>query len=83
MRFLLLLAILTISSCKNYKPPKVELCGVTQDGDLACNDPRLDNSDYFRIPEVGDLCTNANDYEKMRSYCINLRTKLIKCERGR
>ena len=88
MRYLKLLNVLIvlilISSCNQYKPPQVELCGVTGDGDAACNDQRLpDNQqNYFRPLNTGDLCTNPNDYEKMRTYCIDLRERLINCERG-
>lgn len=74
--------ILTLCSCETYVPPKTELCGITKHNDMACNDKRLETEDYTRYPKVGDLCTNSADFKAMRFYCIDLREKLIKCERA-
>ena len=83
-RLVILLGILIVSSCRGHYPaPKVELCGYANTGELACNNPNLDEPDYFRFPTVGDICSNANDYARTRKYCLDLREKLIKCERNR
>jgi hypothetical protein len=72
---------LTLSSCKVHVPPERELCGVNNEGSLSCNDPRLKIPDYFRGVQVGDLCTNARDYNAVFKYVSDMRMKLIKCER--
>lgn len=77
---------MVVSSCQTpYSPPKSEACTATQQGDLACFDPRLpeDRQKYFRELEATDQCTNIKDYDALYNYTIELRKKLIKCERSK
>ena len=79
----LLTSLILGTSCKRYNPPEVELCAYAPDATLVCNDPRLEPEDYERLPMVGDLVTNPRDYGALREYAIDLREKLIRCERQR
>ena len=81
MRYLILFVTLIVSSCETYAPPKSELCGVTKYKDFQCNDSRVEPQDYDRVIRIGDVCTNPGDFKAMRFYCIDLRERLIKCER--
>lgn len=80
----LFVSLLILISCKKYKPPEVEVCASAQTNSdiLICSDPRLpDNQrDYDRNISLGDICTNGADYDKLKSYCGDLRVKLIECE---
>lgn len=75
---------LIITSCKKYKPPETEVCisKETNSDILICDDKRLpDNQRQYERPiELGDICTNGNDYARLRDYCGGLREKLIACE---
>lgn len=77
--------LLSASKCTPYKPPKGELCAATgfQCGELQCNNPnrRDDEEDYQRQLDKGDICVNAGRFNQMQAYCLDLREKLIKCER--
>lgn len=79
----LFLVLILSNSCKRYEPPETELCAYAPDASLVCNAPYADPEDYERLPEVGDLCTNPRDYQRIREYAIDLREKLIRCERQR
>lgn len=79
---ILLLALTLLSSCKRYSPPETELCAAyPAENILVCNAPYSDPQDYEREIELGDLCTNPRDYQRIREYAIDLREKLIRCER--
>ena len=80
---LILLSVLTTQGCKEFPPPKTELCIGTSEGDLACNDPRIDDESYFRPLNRGDFCTNVDDFKSIESYCIDLRKELIKCRQSK
>lgn len=82
----LLLPLILAAKCTDlpYPPPPVELCGISVSlNDLICNDPRLpvESQNYKRAPKVGDLCTNADDFELIKKDNIELRTKLYKLEK--
>ena len=80
---LLLILIVFSFSCKRHKPPKVALCGwAEKDKVLSCNDQRLPKGQntIYRPMKNGDLCTNPQDFKTFRSYVVDLRSKLIKCE---
>ncbi len=83
-RLLLLFVTSTLLSCKEYKAPKVELCGVNPEGDASCNDQRRveGSQDYTRSLGPGDLCTNASDFALARGWCAERVTDLIKCEKN-
>lgn len=85
-KLLLLLPLLIAAKCSDlpYPPPMSELCGSSIDGSfLLCNDPRLskESQNYSRLLKQGDLCTNADDFEKLKEDNINLRFKLYKLEK--
>lgn len=77
--------LLSLTSCKvPYAPPKSELCITSYIGNeptFACNDARRDEPDYDLPYTENYICTNADDYEKIKLYCLDLRERLIKCER--
>ena len=79
----LLLCLIT-TSCKKYTPPEVETCisRETNSDILICDDPRLPDNQrqYDRPIDLGDICTNGNDYSKLKDYCADMRVKLIECE---
>jgi hypothetical protein len=84
----ILFVVLTLLGCKGkYLPPKTELCAIGDGYFLQCNDPRLleDRQDYDKpySESINYLCTNPRDYQAMRNYCGDIRTKLLKCERKR
>lgn len=79
---MILLSVLTITGCEDYKPPKTELCVGTNEGDLACNDNRRDDDSYFRPLNKGDFCTNREDFVALENYCTDLRKELIKCKKS-
>lgn len=78
---LVLLIIFFLQSCKQYPPPKSELCAQHSGGTLVCNDPRRVPQNYERFPQNGDLVTSPESFERVKAYCAELRTNLIKCER--
>jgi hypothetical protein len=76
------LLILLLASCKNFPPPRIEMC-ISGDGHkFICNDKRNDGDgeNYEREYPLNYICTNANDYQKLYSYCADLRKQLIKCD---
>ena len=81
----MILTLLFLSSCKDYPAPKGELCVSTghQASELACSNTALpeDKQKYFRHLEKADFCTEPDQYERVRSYCADLRAELIKCKR--
>ncbi len=76
--------MLFLGSCKDYEPPKGELCKATgfQASELACDNSALpdDKRTYFRHLRPGDVCTETAQFERVQAYCIDLRKDLIKCE---
>ena len=78
--------LLSAASCERHVPPKAELC-ISGDQDLfLCNDPRRNEGerDYdLTYPEdtLNYICTNPADYNSLKGYCTDLRTKLINCEK--
>lgn len=67
-------------------PPKTELCGISTNlDDLICNDTRLPlgAQDYRRSMKVGDLCTNADDFEALKKNNIAIRQKLYECMKSK
>lgn len=85
-RLLILSAtLISCASCNEklgHNPPKAELCGASlTPGLLMCNDPRINMPDYSRELELGDICTNADDYKATEKYVNDLRLKLYKYER--
>lgn len=72
-----------ITSCKRFPPPKAELCAYHTSGVLVCNDSRREPKDYERKPMNGDLVTTPESFERVKAYCAEMRSKLIKCERRR
>ena len=82
---LALLILSCLSSCKDFPPPKGELCVATgfQSSELACDNSALaeDKRKYFRHLEKSDIVTNPDQFERVQAYCIDLRQELIKCNR--
>lgn len=76
-----MLSVLISSGCR--KETQVELCTVTAQKDLACNDQRLKKKDqkYFRETKKGDMVTNPEDYAKARKWCLDTYQKLMACKR--
>lgn len=76
--------LLILISCKApYAPPKSEMCITSYIGSeptMACNDQRTDPPDYDLPYQENYICTNPQDYANIKSYCIDLRERLIKCE---
>ena len=88
MKFWNVLALLILScltSCKDFPPPKGELCVSTgfQASELACDNSALpeEKRKYFRHLKKNDMCTEAAQFERVQAYCIDLRQELIKCKR--
>lgn len=77
--------LLSSSKCSFREPPSTELCGALNDYGtmMFCTDPRVEPNEYERELLRGDICTNADDYGKLKVYCERLRTDLKKCERKR
>ena len=79
------LILLFLSSCEDYPAPKGELCVATghQASELACSNTALptDDQQYFRHLEKSNFCTTAEQYERVRAYCADMRAELIKCKR--
>lgn len=67
--------------CKKFPPPSGELCAYHTSGVLVCNDPRKKPSDYERRPMNGDLVSAPESFERIKAYCAEMRSRLIKCER--
>ena len=76
------LILLSSSKCSFRPPPETELCGALNDFDVRmfCTDPRT-GAEYERDLIRGDVCTNADDYARLKVYCERLRTDLKKCKR--
>ena len=76
------LILLSSSKCTFRAPPETELCGALADYDVRmfCTDPRT-NDEYERELMRGDICTNADDYARLKIYCEALRVDLKKCKR--
>lgn len=76
--------LILLISCRQHKPPVTELCisKETNNSILLCEDKKLpDNQrEYERELSLGDVCSNGNDFVKLRDYCSDLRVKLIECE---
>lgn len=81
----IILILSCLSSCKDYPFPKTELCVATgfQSSEVACSNTAKPDGEqkYFRQLEKGDMVTNPNDFERVQTYCIDLRQELIKCKR--
>ncbi len=77
------LVVLAVSSCKTHAPPEIESCVHNEDATAECYDPRLENDrrSYQNQKLENYICTNPNDYERMYNYAVDLRSKLIQCER--
>lgn len=76
----MLLSVLT--ACNDPDIPKVDICFVDIDG-LVCPDRR--NNTTYKDPyplarKKSYLAVTANDYEKIKSYVIDLYYDLQKCE---
>jgi hypothetical protein len=81
MSLILLVSFITFS-CRKHTPPKAELCGYHEETKVVtCNDPRRTPESYDRLLKNGDLCSAPESFERVKSYCGELRSKLIKCER--
>jgi hypothetical protein len=78
---LCILACVALIGCRKHKPPKAELCAYDSSEVVVCDDPRIPTGRIDRKLKRGDLCTSPESYERVYSYCAELRTKLIKCER--
>lgn len=80
-----LLLILTLSwACKQgYPPPRLELCTTGDEHKLICNDQRQEETsqNYARPYTLNYVCTNPSDFDRLYSYCADMRKKLIKCKR--
>ena len=80
------LTLLNNYSCVStqYESPACELCSIerlTPDTYfLGCNDPRLEEPNYYREPIVGDFCTNPGDYFEQERYMLYLAENLSACE---
>ena len=79
--------LLILYSCKQYPPPKTELCIAGEFGLFQCNDLRKikRKQDYERsYPEqtTNYICTNPSDFALVRNYCADLRRDLIKCKKS-
>jgi len=81
----IILILSCLVSCKDFPPPKGELCTATghQASELACSNTALPEEDqkYFRHLEKADMVTNPDQFERVQAYCIDLRQELIKCKR--
>lgn len=80
---LLIVALAYLSGCKKYKPPEVELCAYHSSGVLICNDKRKTPPSYERFPSNGDLVTSPESFERVKAFCSEIVTRLVKCERRR
>ena len=82
---LIILTLSFLSSCKDFPPPKGELCVATgfQSSEIACSNTALpeDKRKYFRQLEKGDMVTEPAQFDRVQAYCIDLRQELIKCNR--
>ena len=83
IRMSLLTLFASLTGCKKHKPPLVELCVNHSSGVLICNDKRKEKPDYERIIRHGDLVTSPESFERVKAYCTEMVSKLVKCERKR
>lgn len=73
---ILLVSLIALVGCDDF--PKTELCIATNEGDLACDDPRKEPSTYFRYLKPKDICTNREDYFTLERYVKDLQKRVKK-----
>lgn len=79
------LILLILSSCKNYEPPKGELCIIGDAGGI-CYDIRLPEGEReYILPHdemINYIATNPDDWAAQNIWWLGILEKLEKCERG-